>query len=147
MIRTQRISEHIDPCTLNLFVDGELQVGEQERIRQHLKHCRMCALYVVSGKELKAAIARAGLRFPPYATDTTQANYVRKGNLVYIDRPQDFAPPLASFNQRSAKFFFSAMQKNIATETSLSFLVFHQHSDVAHLGCAGRPLPTSHPAI
>jgi hypothetical protein len=87
MIRTQRTSEHIHPCKLNLFVDGELQVGEQERIRQHVKRCRLCALYVVSGKELKAAIARAGLRFAPYATDTTQANYVRKGNLVYIDRP------------------------------------------------------------
>jgi hypothetical protein len=85
MIQTQRSSEHIDPCKLNFFIDGELHVREQERIRQHVKRCRLCALYVVSGKELKAAVARAGLRFAPYATGTAKANRVRKGNLEYIN--------------------------------------------------------------
>ena len=85
MIRNKLSSKHIDPWTLNCFVDGELHVGEEERIRQHVKYCRLCALYVVSGKELKAAIARAGHRLAPRAIGTAKANLARRGNLVYID--------------------------------------------------------------
>jgi Sigma-70, region 4 len=85
VIRNEHSSEHIDLCTLNYFIDGELNFGEEERIRQHVKYCRLCALYVVSGKELKAAIARAGLRFASRGGGTARANPARKGNLVYID--------------------------------------------------------------
>jgi hypothetical protein len=85
VIRNEHSSEQIDPCTLNYFIDGELHFGEEERIRQHVKCCRLCALYVVSGKELKAAIARVGLRFVPRAVGTAKANPAQKGNLVYID--------------------------------------------------------------
>jgi len=85
VIRNNPSNEHIDPCTLNCFVDGELHVGEEERIRQHVKYCRLCALYVVSGKELKAAVARAGLRLTSRAVGTAKANPARKDNLVYID--------------------------------------------------------------
>ena len=85
MIRNKLSSKHIDPYALNCFIDGELHVGEEERIRQHVKYCRLCALYVVSGKGLKAAVARAGLRVAPRATGTAKANPARKSNLVYID--------------------------------------------------------------
>lgn len=85
MIRNQHSSEHIDPRTLNYFIDGELHFSEEERIRQHVKDCRLCALYVASGKELKAAIAHVGIGFALRAVGTAKANPAQKGNLVYID--------------------------------------------------------------
>ena len=85
MIRNKFSSKHIDWSTLNCLIDGELHVDEEERIRQHAKYCRLCALYVASGRGLKAAIARAGVRLAPRATGMAKANLVRKGNLVYID--------------------------------------------------------------
>jgi predicted DNA-binding protein (UPF0251 family) len=85
VIRNKLSSKHVDPCALNCFIDGELHVGKEERIRQHVKYCRLCALCVVSGKGLKAAIARAGLRFAPRPTGTAKANPAPKSNLVYID--------------------------------------------------------------
>ena len=89
MIRNWLSGKHIDPCTLNCFVDGELHVGEEEKVRQHVKYCRPCALYVVSGKELKAAIARTGHRSAPRLPSRTagaaEANPARRGNLAYID--------------------------------------------------------------
>ena len=87
MMQAKRSSEHLDPLTLNFFIDGELHVGEQHRIRQHVENCRLCALYVSSAKDLKAAIARVGLRFAPYWAGTAKAYHSGKGNLVYIDRP------------------------------------------------------------
>jgi anti-sigma factor RsiW len=57
--------EHLNPETLNAFVDGELPDGEQEAIQQHLAGCHVCALRVLSATELKAATARAGRRFAP----------------------------------------------------------------------------------
>jgi len=84
MIRNKLSSRHIDPLTLNCFIDGELHVGEEERIRRHVKYCRPCALYVVSAKELKAAMARAGHRLAPGAIGTAKANPARKSDLVYI---------------------------------------------------------------
>lgn len=85
MIRIEGSSEHIDPCTLNFFIDGELHAGEEGRIREHLRYCRLCAHYVVSGKELKAAVARAGLRFAPRAVGTAKANLALQGDIVHID--------------------------------------------------------------
>jgi DNA-directed RNA polymerase specialized sigma24 family protein len=86
MIPMKQNGDHIDPCTLNFFIDGELHVGDKERIRQHVRSCRLCALYVVSGKELKAAVQRAGRRFTPGATDTFQVG-VGNGNLVRSSQP------------------------------------------------------------
>jgi anti-sigma factor RsiW len=57
--------EHLNPETLNAFVDGELPDGEQKAIQQHLADCHVCALRVLSATELKAATARAGRRFAP----------------------------------------------------------------------------------
>jgi DNA-directed RNA polymerase specialized sigma24 family protein len=85
LIQATRSINHLDPHTLNVFVDGELPLGEQQRIQQHLKSCRLCALYAFSVKELKAAISRAGLLLDPCATDTTKANRTRDGNLLYFD--------------------------------------------------------------
>ena len=85
MIRNKLRSKHIDPWMLNCFVDGELRLGEEEKNQRHVKYCRLSAHYVVSGKELKAAIARLGLQFAPRAEGTAKANLARKGNLVFID--------------------------------------------------------------
>jgi hypothetical protein len=86
MIPMKQNSDHIDPCTLNFFIDGELHVCEEERIRQHVKRCRLCALYVVSGNELKEAIRRAGRKFAPFANGAFNVSQARKGNLVCIGR-------------------------------------------------------------
>jgi len=85
LIQTTRSINHLDPHTLNVFVDGEMSLGEQQRIRQHVEHCRLCALYAFSAKELKSAVARAGLLFDPCATGTIKANHTRNGALVYFD--------------------------------------------------------------
>jgi len=50
-----------------------------------MKYCRLCALYVASCKELKAAVARVGFRLASRAMGTVKANPTRKGNLIYID--------------------------------------------------------------
>ncbi len=92
MMQDERGRKHIDPCTLNHFIDDELHVGEEERIRQHVKCCHLCSLYVVSGKELKAAIARTGLRFAPLAVGAAKTNHARKDNLVYIDSQTALRP-------------------------------------------------------
>ena len=87
MIPMQRNSDHIDSSTLNFFIDGELHVGDEERIRQHVRTCRLCALYVVSGKELKAAIQRAGRSVTPGAADASKIGGVRNGSLVRSSQP------------------------------------------------------------
>jgi hypothetical protein len=85
LIQTTGRIEHLDRHTLNVFVDGELPLGEQEGIRPHVEHCRLCALYAFSTKELKAAIVRAGLRSDPHTTAIAKANHAGDGNLVYFD--------------------------------------------------------------
>jgi DNA-directed RNA polymerase specialized sigma24 family protein len=82
MIPMQQNGDHIDPGTLNFFIDGELQVGDEERIRQHVKRCRLCALYVVSGQELKAVIQCVGQRFSAGPGGTSRVRRVGNGNLV-----------------------------------------------------------------
>ena len=84
MIPMNRNGGHIDPCTLNFFIDGELHIGEEDRIRQHVKRCRLCALYIASGKELKEAIRRTGRKFAPFANGTFNVSQARKSNLVCI---------------------------------------------------------------
>jgi anti-sigma factor RsiW len=56
---------HLDPDTLNAFIDGELPLTEQQGIEQHLSGCHACTLRVLSATQLKAATAHAGHRFAP----------------------------------------------------------------------------------
>jgi DNA-directed RNA polymerase specialized sigma24 family protein len=87
MMPTRQNGDHIDPCALNFFVDGELHLGDEERIRQHVRRCRLCALYVVSGQELKAAIQRAGRRFSLGATGISRVSRAHNGDLVRSSQP------------------------------------------------------------
>jgi DNA-directed RNA polymerase specialized sigma24 family protein len=87
MISPQQNCDHIDPSTLNFFIDGELHLGDEERIRRHVSYCRICALYVVSGKELKAAIQRVGRRVGPGATSTPRISRVQNSDLVRSSQP------------------------------------------------------------
>ena len=59
--------DHLNPDTLNAFVDGELQTIDAQAVQQHLSECPSCALRVLSAMQLKAATARAGQRFAPPA--------------------------------------------------------------------------------
>jgi anti-sigma factor RsiW len=62
----ERLSpEHLNPDTLNAFIDGELPPTDQQGIEQHLTICHACTLRVLSATQLKAATSRAGLRFAP----------------------------------------------------------------------------------
>jgi anti-sigma factor RsiW len=61
---TQTI-DHLNPDTLSAFVDGELAATESQTVQQHLSGCHRCALRVLSSMQLKAAVARAGLRYAP----------------------------------------------------------------------------------
>ena len=61
---TQAI-EHLNPETLNAFIDDELTPTERQGIEQHLTTCHDCTLRVLSATQLKAATARAGHRFAP----------------------------------------------------------------------------------
>jgi anti-sigma factor RsiW len=63
---TQAIA-HLNPETLNAFIDDELPTSEQEEVQQHLAGCHQCTLRVLSASQLKAATARAGHRFAPPA--------------------------------------------------------------------------------
>jgi anti-sigma factor RsiW len=56
---------HLDPDTLNAYIDGELPSARQQGIEQHLAGCHACTLRVLSATQLKAATARAGQRFAP----------------------------------------------------------------------------------
>jgi anti-sigma factor RsiW len=61
---TQRMN-HLNPDTLNAFIDGELPATEHQEIQQHLTSCHSCTLRVLSATQLKGATARAGHRFAP----------------------------------------------------------------------------------
>jgi anti-sigma factor RsiW len=56
---------HLNPDTLNAYVDGELPAGEYQEIQQHLSSCHSCTLRVLSATQLKGATARSGQRYAP----------------------------------------------------------------------------------
>ena len=60
-----RSTEHLNPETLNAFIDGELPTPRQQEIEQRLTDCHACTLRVLSATRLRAATARAGHRFEP----------------------------------------------------------------------------------
>lgn len=67
MNQTTQNIEHLNPETLNAFIDGELPASEHQGIQQHLTGCHACTLRVLSATRLKDATARAGHRFVPPA--------------------------------------------------------------------------------
>ena len=67
MTNTGQATTHLDPEELNAFVDGEGAIVDLESIQQHLAGCHQCALRVLSAMQVKAATARAGVRFRPSA--------------------------------------------------------------------------------
>jgi anti-sigma factor RsiW len=67
MTEPTQTTGHLLPEKLNAFVDGEISAVEAASIQQHFALCHACALRALSATQLKAATARAGLRFaaPP----------------------------------------------------------------------------------
>ena len=63
--QTNQPTQHLDPDTLNAFIDGELPPAQQQGFELHLATCHACTLRVLSAMQLKAATARAGHRFAP----------------------------------------------------------------------------------
>ena len=63
--QSNRATDHLNPGTLNAFIDDELTPAERQAVEQHLATCHACTLRVVSATQLKAATARAGRRFVP----------------------------------------------------------------------------------
>jgi anti-sigma factor RsiW len=60
-----QFTEHLNPDTLNAFIDGQLPPAKQQEIEQHLTNCHACTLRVLSATRLKAVTGRAGHRFAP----------------------------------------------------------------------------------
>jgi anti-sigma factor RsiW len=79
---------HLDSDMLNAFIDGELSSSEWHEVQQHLAECHPCALRVLSATQLKAATARAGLRFAappePLARLTAQLRSQKPKRTAYI---------------------------------------------------------------
>jgi anti-sigma factor RsiW len=65
MNQPHQIIDHLNPDSLNAFIDGELPSTERQGIEQHLTTCHACTLRVLSATQLKAATAHAGHRFAP----------------------------------------------------------------------------------
>ena len=63
--QSNRSAEHLNPDTLNAFIDAELPAVEQQGIERHLATCHACTRRVLSATKLKAATSRAGNRFIP----------------------------------------------------------------------------------
>jgi anti-sigma factor RsiW len=63
--QTTNNTEHLNPATLNAYIDGELPPNERDVVQQHLTTCHACTLRVLSATQLKDATARAGHRFAP----------------------------------------------------------------------------------
>jgi anti-sigma factor RsiW len=84
---------HLDPATLNAFIDGELPSSEAASIQQHLAVCHQCTVRVLSATQLKAATARSAQRFtaPPEAlarlTAQLGAQQPKKPTRVIAFRP------------------------------------------------------------
>jgi len=69
MTPTPQLSEHLNPEALSAWIDGELPFAQRQEIGRHLAACHPCAARVLAASQIKAATARAGLRFnaPPDA--------------------------------------------------------------------------------
>jgi anti-sigma factor RsiW len=69
MSETMQVTGHLDPDQLTAFVDNELSATEVNEVQQHLAACHPCAMRVLSSTRLKAATARASVRYtaPPEA--------------------------------------------------------------------------------
>ncbi|HEX3966644.1 MAG TPA: zf-HC2 domain-containing protein [Edaphobacter sp.] len=103
--QTNQSTQHLDPDTLNAFIDGELSPIQQQGIEQHLAACHACTLRVLSATQLKAATSRAGHRFapPPEAlarltaslhdqqAQTKQQSQIRSAGRIYSIRPAAWA--------------------------------------------------------
>jgi len=58
-------ADHLDAQATSAFIDGELPLAEEQRIRQHIMECHECALRILSVTQLKSSTAHAGRRFAP----------------------------------------------------------------------------------
>jgi anti-sigma factor RsiW len=69
MSETMQVTGHLDPDQLTAFVDNELSATEVNEVQRHLPGCHPCAMRVLSTTGLKAATARASVRYaaPPEA--------------------------------------------------------------------------------
>ena len=67
-------TEHLNPGTLNAFIDGELLPEERRAFERHLTACHSCTLRLLSATQLKSATARAGYRFTPPADALSRLN-------------------------------------------------------------------------
>jgi anti-sigma factor RsiW len=56
---------HLDDMQLSALIDGELTPADQQTLEQHLSACHSCTLRTLNATRLKAATARAALRFTP----------------------------------------------------------------------------------
>jgi DNA-directed RNA polymerase specialized sigma24 family protein len=75
-------TEHFTPYTLCAFIDGELAAWSHRTIQQHLTYCHSCTLRALTAAQLKAAIAQVGIRFIPYAFDSSDCDRIPENDPV-----------------------------------------------------------------
>ena len=76
MTQTIQATEHFTPYTLCAFIDGELAAWSHRTIQQHLTYCHSCTLRALSATQVKAAIGQVGVRFIPYAFDSSDRDRI-----------------------------------------------------------------------
>jgi len=85
MTQTIHATEHFTPYTLSAFIDGELAAWSHRTIQQHLTSCHSCTLRALSAAQLKAAIGQVGVRFIPYAFDSSDWDRIPENDPVRSD--------------------------------------------------------------
>ena len=101
MTETIHATEHLTPETLCAFIDRELDAWGHRTIQQHLMYCHSCTLRALSATLPKTAIRQVGVRFNPYAFDSSDWNRIPQKDLVRSDNQ---ATVIAAFKQIRASF-------------------------------------------
>jgi DNA-directed RNA polymerase specialized sigma24 family protein len=85
MTQTIHATEHFTPDTLCAFIDGELAAWSHRAIQQHLMYCRSCTVRAFLATRLKTVIRQVGVRFDPYAFDSSDWDRIPEKDLVQSD--------------------------------------------------------------
>jgi DNA-directed RNA polymerase specialized sigma24 family protein len=101
MTQTIHVTEHLTPCTLCAFIDGELATSSYRTIQQHLTFCHSCTLRALSATQLKAAIGQYGVRLIPCAFDSSGWDRIPENDPVGSDNQ---ATVLAALKQIRTPF-------------------------------------------
>ena len=85
MTQTFHAAGHFTPDTLCAVIDGELAVWSHGTIQQNLRYCHSCTVRGLAATRLKTVIRQVGVRFDPYAFDSSDWDRIPEKDLVQSD--------------------------------------------------------------